>query len=80
MLNGTEDRTSLIKVVIPRDIKPGSYNGNFVIKSKKQVGKIPVTIRILQPQGKLLDVKTTAINSFGCSWKSIEIANRYSNW
>ncbi len=57
VLNKTEERTSLIKVVIPRDTKSGSYNGNLVIKSAKQTGKIPVTIRILEPQGKLLDVK-----------------------
>jgi len=56
-LEGKEERDVLIKIVAPKLIDPGNYDGDLVLTSKEKEGKIPVTIRILSPEGKLLDVK-----------------------
>jgi len=56
-LEPNEIRDVLIKIVAPKKIEPGNYDGDLVLKSGEEEGRIPVTIRILHPEGKLLDVK-----------------------
>jgi len=53
----SEERSVLIKVVAPKLIEPGNYDGDLILKSGEEEGSIPVTIKILAPEGKLLDVK-----------------------
>jgi uncharacterized membrane protein len=52
-----EERDVLIKVVAPRTAEPGNYDGDLILNSGEEEGSIPVTVRILVPEGKLLDVK-----------------------
>ena len=56
-LGPKQDRDILIKIVAPKAIEAGNYDGDVVFKSGEDSGKIPATIRILSPEGKLLDVK-----------------------
>jgi len=56
-LSPKEARDVIVKIVAPKKIAPGNYEGNLVFNSGASQGKIPVTIRILSPEGKLLDVK-----------------------
>ncbi|MBT4135340.1 DUF87 domain-containing protein, partial [archaeon] len=56
-LESKEERDVLIKIVAPRTAEPGNYDGDLILKSGEEDGSIPVTIRILSPEGKLLDVK-----------------------
>ncbi|VVB78317.1 Uncharacterised protein [uncultured archaeon] len=52
-----EERDVLVKIVAPKTVDAGTYEGDLVLTSGEDQGKIPVTIRILAPEGKLLDVK-----------------------
>jgi surface protein len=56
-LEKKEERDIVVKFIAPQFIESGTYDGNLVITSSGKTGKIPVTIRILTPEGKLLDVK-----------------------
>ena len=56
-----EIRDVLIRVTAPSSAIPGTYDGDLVLKSKEESGKIPVTIRVLSPEGKLLDVKIQSL-------------------
>jgi len=56
-LKAGESRSVLIKIVSPKIIELGNYEGDLVLKSGKTEAKIPVTVRIISPEGKLLDVK-----------------------
>ncbi len=56
-LNPKETRDVIVKIVIPKTTNPGNYEGDLLFASAGKEGKIPVAIRILSPEGKLLDVK-----------------------
>ena len=56
-LEPNEIRDVLIKIVAPKFVDAGNYDGDLIISSGENSGKIPTTIRILSPEGKLLDVK-----------------------
>ncbi len=56
-LKGSEEKNVIVKVMAPKLIEPGNYDGNIILKSGEEEGEVPVTIRILAPEGKLLDVK-----------------------
>jgi len=56
-LGANEVRNLLIRIVAPKLIDAGDYNGNIVLSSGDSTGDVPVTIKILYPEGKLLDVK-----------------------
>lgn len=56
-LNPGEQREVLIKLVAPKFINAGDYDGEIVIKSGKESGTVPITVKIMYPEGKLLDVK-----------------------
>jgi len=63
-LNANEERDVLIRITAPKEVVPGNYDGDLILSSGKDAeGKIPVTIRILSPEGKLLDVKIQALTS-----------------
>ena len=61
-LAAKERRDVLIRITAPKLIEPGDYNGDLVLASGEEEGKIPVTIKILAPEGKLLDVKIQPLN------------------
>jgi hypothetical protein len=52
-----ESKDISIKIVLPREAYPGNYDGDLIVSSGGYDGKIPVTVRILVPEGKLLDIK-----------------------
>ena len=52
-----EERNVLIRIFVPKTIKPGTYDGDIILSSENKTGKISTTIKILSPEGKLLDVK-----------------------
>jgi len=56
-LNPNEARDVIVKIVVPKFTVPGSYDGDIAIRSGAEEGKVPVTIKVLSPEGKLLDVK-----------------------
>ncbi|MDO8517070.1 MAG: DUF87 domain-containing protein, partial [Nanoarchaeota archaeon] len=56
-LEPKESRDVLISLIAPKTIESGNYNGNLIIKSGDKEGKTSVGIRVLLPEGKLLDVK-----------------------
>jgi len=56
-LSPGESRNLIIKIVTPKKIETGTYEGNLIFTSGGQKGQIPVTIKILTPEGKLLDIK-----------------------
>jgi len=56
-LEPNEMRDVLIKIVAPKFIEAGNYDGDLILTSGESSGKIPTTIRVLSPEGKLLDVK-----------------------
>ncbi len=56
-LEPNEIRDVLVKIVIPKFQKPTEYDGTILFKSGDKQGEIPVTIKVLSPEGKLLDVK-----------------------
>ncbi|MCK4649724.1 DUF87 domain-containing protein [Candidatus Pacearchaeota archaeon] len=56
-LEAEEARDLVIKVVASKFAKTGEYIGNLVITSGDEEGSMPITIKILAPEGKLLDVK-----------------------
>jgi hypothetical protein len=56
-LAAAEKSTLLVKVVVPKFTVPGNYDGDLVLSAGGSEGEIPVTIRILSPEGNLLDVK-----------------------
>ena len=56
-LGARESQDLVIKIVLPRDVYPGNYDGNLIVGSGGYEGKIPMTVRILVPEGKLLDIK-----------------------
>ncbi|MCK5321107.1 VCBS repeat-containing protein [Candidatus Pacearchaeota archaeon] len=62
-LGANEARDMIMKIVAPKFAKVGEYNGNLMINSKGEDGSIPVTIKILSPEGKLLDVKIQPLTS-----------------
>ncbi|MEI6058319.1 MAG: DUF87 domain-containing protein, partial [archaeon] len=56
-LGPNEKRDILVRATAPWNITPANYEGDLIIKSGNASGKIPVTLQILEPEGKLLDVK-----------------------
>ncbi|MFH1521437.1 MAG: DUF87 domain-containing protein, partial [archaeon] len=56
-LEANEVRDLIIKIVAPKFAKLGEYNGNLIIVSGEDEGSVPMTVKILAPEGKLLDVK-----------------------
>jgi hypothetical protein len=58
-----EERDVLVKIIAPKLIEHGNYDGDLVLTSGNEEGKIPTTIRILSPEGKLLDVKIQPLTS-----------------
>ena len=56
-LEPNEAKNLIMKVVAPKSARMGEYNGNLVLNSGGEEGNIPVTIKILAPEGKLMDVK-----------------------
>src|SRR3989338_1407540 len=58
-----EQRDILVKIVVPKDAQPGNFEGDIVVKSGKEEGTIPTTIRVLTPEGKLLDLKIQPLQS-----------------
>ncbi len=56
-LEANEVKDLIIKIIAPKFAELGEYNGNLVISSEEDEGSIPMTIKILAPEGKLLDVK-----------------------
>jgi uncharacterized membrane protein len=51
----------LAVVVIPKVIDPQDYLGNIIIKSGSNEGKIPMVIKILLHEGKLMDLKISSV-------------------
>ncbi|MFH1364991.1 MAG: DUF87 domain-containing protein [archaeon] len=62
-LEPNQQSSLLVKVVVPKSLKPGNYDGDLVLMSGGVEGKIPVTIRVLAPEGNLLDVKIQPLSS-----------------
>lgn len=56
-LKPSEERSVMMKIVIPKTVNPGNYEGDLILTSEKEQGKIPVAIRVLSPEGKLIDVR-----------------------
>jgi hypothetical protein len=52
-----EIRDIIVKIIAPKFIEPSNYDGELLLKVGEEEGKIPVTVRILEPEGKLMDVK-----------------------
>jgi len=57
MLGALERRDVSIKIIIPKFARIGDYDGDLVVTSGEEEGMIPFTIKVLPPEGKLLDVK-----------------------
>jgi len=57
VMDPNQIRDVIVKISLPQFVDVGEYNGNIVLGSGEDEGKIPVTINILSPEGKLLDVK-----------------------
>ncbi|NMC33927.1 MAG: hypothetical protein GYA36_15905, partial [Veillonellaceae bacterium] len=60
---GKESKDLLVKIILPQKIEPKTYEGNLVFNTRTKQGKIPVTIRVLNPEGKLLDIKISPLIS-----------------
>jgi len=56
-LGASERRDVSIKIIIPKFARTGDYDGDLVVTSGEEEGVIPFTIKVLPPEGKLLDVK-----------------------
>jgi hypothetical protein len=56
-LEPNEVRTILIRITVPKLIDSGSYDGDLILISGENEASIPITIMVLSPEGKLLDVK-----------------------
>jgi len=56
-LGANERRDVSIKIIIPKFARIGDYDGDLVVTSGEEEGVIPFTIKVLPPEGKLLDVK-----------------------
>ena len=56
-LDPSEQKEILVMINVPRFSEPGNYDGDLVLTSGEEEATIPVTIRVLSPEGKLLDVK-----------------------
>ncbi|MFH0712010.1 MAG: CARDB domain-containing protein [archaeon] len=57
VLKASERRDVSIKIIIPKFARIGDYDGDLVVTSGEEEGVIPFTIKVLPPEGKLLDVK-----------------------
>ncbi|NPE29604.1 DUF87 domain-containing protein, partial [Methanococcoides sp. SA1] len=57
VLEAGESKDVVMKIIAPQSAKVGEYGGDLVINSGEEEGKIGVNIKILSPEGKLLDVK-----------------------
>jgi hypothetical protein len=53
----SERRDISIRIIIPKFARTGDYDGDLVVTSGEEEGVIPFTIKVLPPEGKLLDVK-----------------------
>jgi len=58
-----EERDVLVTIVIPQFTEPGNYDGDIILSSGEEEASIPVTIKVLPPEGKLLDVKIQPLQS-----------------
>jgi hypothetical protein len=56
-LEASETRDVLVKIVVPKLAEHGNYEGEIVLASGEKSVKIAATVRVLSPEGKLLDVK-----------------------
>lgn len=56
-LKPSEERSVMMKIIVPKTMNPGNYEGDLILSSGKEQGKIPVAIRVLSPEGKLIDVR-----------------------
>ena len=63
-LKSLEEKENLIKISVPKFTEPGLYEGNIIIqgKTEKDKSKIPITIKVLPPEGKLIEFKIEALN------------------
>ncbi|PIN94501.1 hypothetical protein COU56_02600, partial [Candidatus Pacearchaeota archaeon CG10_big_fil_rev_8_21_14_0_10_31_9] len=52
-----EMRDLLVTIVVPKFTEPKNYDGDLIMTSGEEKASIPVTVRVLSPEGKLLDVK-----------------------
>ncbi|MFH0808261.1 MAG: Ig-like domain-containing protein [archaeon] len=52
-----ESKDILLRIIAQRDAKIGDYPGKLNIKSGTDEGDIGINIKVLSPEGKLLDVK-----------------------
>lgn len=62
-LESGESRDVLVRIAVPKFTKAGDYVGNIRVTSGDKNGTIPVTIKVLSPEGKLLDVKIQPLQS-----------------
>ena len=53
-----------VKVFIPFGTQAGNYDGTIVISSGEDEVEVPVNIRVLKSEEKLLDVKVTPVTEF----------------
>lgn len=56
-LKPSEERSIMMKIIVPKITNPGNYEGDLILSSGTEQGKIPVAIRVLSPEGKLIDVR-----------------------
>ena len=72
-MSASETRDVLVKLVIPKFTLPGNYEGDLIISSGSEEGRIPVTVKILSPEGKLLDVKIQPLKESVAPGESLQI-------
>ena len=57
IISGGQERDAIVRISVPQFTEPGSYDGDIILTSDGEEVKIPTTIRVLQAEGKLLDLK-----------------------
>ncbi|MBI2671345.1 DUF853 family protein, partial [Candidatus Woesearchaeota archaeon] len=63
-LNPYEDKEALININVPKFTEPRLYEGYIVLDgaTEKDKVKIPITVKVLAPEGKLIEFKIEALN------------------
>jgi hypothetical protein len=56
-LDAGQIRDVIIKLVAPKFVEVGDYDGEIFFEVGGESGSIPITIKVILPEGKLLDVK-----------------------
>ncbi|MBS3141681.1 DUF87 domain-containing protein [Candidatus Woesearchaeota archaeon] len=61
-LDNSESSQFNIKIFIPFGTAAGNYDGTIVVESNGEKAEVPVNIRVLKSEDKLLDVKVTPVS------------------